>query len=136
MAQLKELLIDYKKMGNSKQWKKLILVLLFSTIAVSLIVSYFQDSRKDRLLKNNNRTFAILIHSHDGTAVRAISYGVFIFRDKDNKKIKFEVSGDYTKLEIGDTVLIEYAVEDHSIARVIDKYYMQKYRHLKEKEAR
>lgn len=34
-------------------------------------------------------------------------------------------------LQKGDTILIKYSKEDPSLSEVVDKYYMQKYKHLK-----
>jgi hypothetical protein len=36
-------------------------------------------------------------------------------------------------MNIGDSVLIEYAIQDPSIARVVDRYFMKKYRYLRGK---
>ncbi len=51
----------------------------------------------------------------------------------DNKKriLKNHLNLDFMKL--GDTLLIEYSTKDKDIARVIDKYYMMKYKKLRKK---
>jgi hypothetical protein len=35
-------------------------------------------------------------------------------------------------MKIGDSVLIEYAIQDPSVARVKDFYYMKKYHYLRD----
>lgn len=111
--------------------KNTILVLFFSMIGISLLISFLQDRNRSILLENNSKTFGILVYSYHATAVRSISYGVFIFRTQ-KQRIKIKIVGDYSKLKLGDTVLMEYAVKDPSVARVTDKYYMKEYKHLKE----
>lgn len=32
-------------------------------------------------------------------------------------------------MNAGDTVLIKYSIENHSVARVIESFYMKKYKH-------
>ncbi len=111
--------------------KNTILVLFFSLIVISLIISFFQDRNKDILLENKSKTFGILVYSYHATAVRSISYGIFVFRIK-KKRVKLKICGDYSKLKLGDTVLMEYAKKDPSVARVVDKYYMKKHKYLKD----
>lgn len=59
--------------------------------------------------------------------------GAMIEFEVNNKKINSFIKCDCHDIEVGDTVLIKYAVEDPELTVIVDKYYMQKYRHLKGK---
>jgi hypothetical protein len=91
-------------------------VLFFVVLAVSF---YFSDKKADKL-KNSNTTKAILIYI-DEYITRGS--GAKIEFQINNKKITTDINCDCRKLNIGDTVLIRYAVDDPTIVRMVDKYY-------------
>ena len=103
-------------------------VLSLMFIVVILIV--IKNIRNDFLLKRSREMNAIITHISHG-AVRSPKRGEFEYV-VNGKKHNFNEPGDYDAFSIGDTVLIEYAVEDHSVARVVDKFYMEKNKHLQE----
>jgi hypothetical protein len=104
---------------------------LLGFIAIVLVIAYvfIRNHYHENLLDNGKtkETIAFIINIDDGSAVHSTSNGDFEFKIK-NKKYTFNDSGDYTFLKIGDSVLIEYSLKDPSVARVIDKCYMQKYK--------
>jgi hypothetical protein len=102
---------------------------LGALLFVSILFGIIRYNKRETLLKNSNSTFGILVRQYSkGKNPNA----VFTYKVKD-KIYEFNQIGNYTNFKKGDTVLIEYAIEDPSVARVVDKYYMQKYKHLKEK---
>lgn len=103
--------------------------LFFSLVVIFIIYTFLKEKKDDKLLENNIEHFAILIKINEGNT-HAPSSGDFKYKIK-NKEYEFNQSGDYKFMQVGDTVLVEYAVEDNSVARVVDKYYMQKYKKMK-----
>jgi hypothetical protein len=110
--------------------------LLWAVLVLFFVVFLYRwwqnDYNKAMLEKGVRNTPAVIIRISEG-AVRVPSYGVFRYRI-DNEVFEFRESSDYLNFELGDTVLIEYAIADHSVARVVDKYYMKKYAYLKKIE--
>ncbi|MNJ86056.1 hypothetical protein D3C87_35390 [compost metagenome] len=100
--------------------------LFFFLIGIFIMYTFLKEKRDDRLLENSVEHFAILIEINGGNA-HSPSSGDFKYK-VNNEEYEFNQSGDYKFMQVGDTVLIEYAVEDHSVARVVDKYYMNKYK--------
>lgn len=80
------------------------------------------------MFQKTNTTLAILIEEHHGSE-RFRNGRFYFFVNKERFEIK--EFRNFKELTKGDTVLIEYSVEDPSVARVVDKYYMKRYRHLK-----
>lgn len=107
------------------------IILFFSFVGVFIIYSFLKEKKDDELLENSIEHFAILIKINEGNT-HAPSSGDFRYKVK-NKEHEFNQSGDYKFMQIGDTVLIEYAIKDNSVSKVVDKYYMKKYRHLMNK---
>lgn len=85
------------------------------------------EEKEIKMLKKNYKTTAIVIEIHQPEVIHDSYSGTFQYKIK-NKIYKFTQIGNYTLLKLGDTVLIEYAVKDNSIARVIDKNYMRKFK--------
>jgi hypothetical protein len=104
-------------------------ILFFSFIGCFIVYTFIREKKDNQLLEKSIKHFAILIEI-DGGNTHSPSSGDFKYKI-DSKEYEFNQSGDYSFMQVGDTVLIEYAIKDHSVARVIDKYYMQKYKHLK-----
>ena|SRR6218665_1550565 len=107
--------------------------LLIVTVAILLIVITYRginEYRKDKALKNSKSTIGILSEIHTPKGVRDLNYGIIQYRVNG---IQYETKSfkNYSILKLGDTVQIEYAIRDNSIARVVDKYYMKKYKYLK-----
>ena len=107
-----------------KYWAGYLGVLLFFALLFGLI----NEDRKQKLMQHSKITFGFLIEE-DHSSLN-FQHGTFKFQV--NGKIQvFDYSGDFSYLSKGDTVLIEYAIEDPTVAKVKDRYYMQKYRHLR-----
>jgi hypothetical protein len=90
------------------------------------------EMREEKLLKNSKRSFGEITKILHGSSKN--SKGMTFNYTVDGKKYDGYSWGDYELFEIGDTVLIEYAIANHSVARVVDKYYMKKYAYLKKIE--
>ncbi len=107
--------------------KKIIIVLILFVLAFIGAI-YFQFKREEQLKRTQNST-AIIIKK--GRTVRG---GATVYFEVNSKRLEAKIwGGDYDFLNIGDTILIKYAIEDPTLVEVIDKYYMQKYKHLKGK---
>lgn len=110
-----------------KYTKEIGAVLMILIVMSYLMLRNYFDSK---LLENAKETNAILIGKSSGHGVNETANGTFKYKVQ-NESLEFNQSGDYDFMKLGDTVLIEYAIENHSVARVKDKYYMKKYKHLK-----
>ena len=97
---------------------------------LALLYGMLREDRRMKLFQNTEVTYGFLIEEHHGSA--NFRYGKFYFFVK-NKRFDIKEWHYFTELSKGDTVLIEYAIEDPSVARVKDKYYMQKYKQLRDK---
>lgn len=114
----------------SKSTKILILViLLYLPIPITQWIFELNETEK---LKHTITCVSVLRNVHFNDAVGGSAYGIFEYKVK-GKFFRTEEIGDFSFLQIGDSVLIKYAVNDPSVARVLDKYYMQKYKHLKKR---
>lgn len=96
--------------------KILSVFILATTVSVLCIYNFWQEKSKEELLKNSLKTVGVFISRNrvavHGTPSINIEYKV--------KGIKYNLKeyGGFASLKIGDTVLIEYAISNHSIARV------------------
>lgn len=106
-----------------------IVIFVMILIAVYVVVDNY---RKDTLLRNSYRTTAIIKEIRHG-AVRSSKRVEFTY-SVNGRTYENNEPGNYDDFAIGDTILIEYAIEDHSVARVVDKYYMKKNKHLRKEE--
>ena len=110
----------------NKKKNEIVLVLLL-LIGSFLII---RNNYEEKTLLNSRKTTGVLIKKKDGKAVHGTACGTFEYYVA-GKKYKFTEGGNYSFINIGDTVLIKYAKKNKSIATVIDKYYMKKYKYLK-----
>lgn len=90
----------------------------------------FYQNHKEELLANSKIVTGKLI-SEEHSSQKFIN-GRFTYFVNE-KKYCLRYTGDFSYMNIGDSVLIEYAIEDPSLARVVDRYYMKKYWSLKKK---
>ncbi len=111
--------------------KKNWIIFVIMIIIFGLGYNIYNNSRRNTLLKNSMLITGFLV-SEDHSSHKFLS-GDFKFLVK-NKKYSFRHNGDFSFLKVGDTVLIEYAVDDPTVARVKDRYYMKKYKYLKDQE--
>lgn len=112
-----------KKLSESK--KNIIgFSLIFSLLGYVLIRNNYHDYLLDN--GKTKRTTAILVRIKE-TAIKSPASGFFKYKVK-NKNYTFNENGDFSSMKIGDTLLIKYSLKDPSIARVVDKCYMQKYK--------
>ena len=110
--------------------KKYWITFLVIFTVLGLSYNIYNDKRRDKLLKKSNYAKGILIEEkHESASFR---HGKFYFYVKGMKIIIKDFSY-YNHLKIGDTVLIEYAIEDPTVAIVKDKYYMKKFNYMKKK---
>lgn len=99
-------------------------------MGVFVLFDFYHEKKEERLLENSKIATAVLIKKKSGS-VKSPASGRFVYRVQ-GKKYEFSQPGNYLFMNLGDSVSIKYAVEDHSVARVVDKYYMKKYYYLKD----
>lgn len=109
--------------------KKNITVIIIGIVFFSLLFNYYNYNKRLKLLQNSNEIIGIMIKEYSKGKSGS---GTFKFKINEKKYVFREIA-DFSDIFKGDTVLIEYAVEDPTVARVKDKYYMQKYKQLRKK---
>lgn len=102
-------------------------IIFFVIVIIYKVVRYYNE---ELLLKQTKQTTAVIIEIRNGSAVKSTATASYYYHVN---KIKYncEESKNFNDLDKGDTVLIKYSIREPSIARVVDKYYMRKYWHLK-----
>ncbi len=110
---------DYFKSGlKNLKGEKNVLLLFLSVTAILVIGRYFEDKRKEELLKGNTKeTWAIYVEETRGRGY----HHHYKFYNSKKEAIKFGYKG-YKYIEIGDTVWIKYSLEDNEVAKVIEPY--------------
>lgn len=108
-------------------------IVFFTFIVLVLCYQFYRESYESKVLEQNNQTFGFLSSCKHGSS-RFPSTGTIKYNVK-GRNYDFTCDGDFSFMKLGDTILIEYATKDHSVARLIDKYYMKKYWHLKKEHA-
>ncbi|MCE2743936.1 MAG: hypothetical protein LW701_10275 [Fluviicola sp.] len=105
-----------------KKWFKIWgFTLTIGVFFVIIIINSFQEQYKNNCLKKTKLTIGTINEITFGS-VRHPKSAEIIYNIKD-KKYNFWERGDFTKLKVGDTVIIEYSLKDESVARVRDKNY-------------
>lgn len=117
---------------SRKEWKNIIGIFVISFFLLYPLAQYLIESNNNKLLKSAIKTKAIIVEIHTSKGIHGSYYGIFNY-SISNRLYSFKELGDFSKLKLKDTVLIEYAIQDHSVAHVIDRYYMPKYKWLKRK---
>lgn len=105
-------------------------VVLVAIFIAGLAYRFFESKHEEELLRKTNTTTAILILIRDGKSVKDSATGKYRY-SIHGTQYEYEENRNFNDLKVGDTILIKYSVEDPSVARVVDKYYMKKYHHLK-----
>lgn len=114
----------------SEKSKKYIPYILLGIIGLMVLFSVIRNSYNESTLNGKTKKcIAIITHITSGTGVRQIA-GVDFYYFVNGTKYQNNDNGNFNFMKVGDTILIEYAVVNNSVSRVIDKYYMQKYKHL------
>lgn len=111
---------------NKNKLANYLILLLVLIVVFSLIRNWYLDSQ---LAKGTKQTIGIITDINSGTGVRQIA-SVDYYYLVEGKKYSGSDNGKFNFMKIGDTLLIEYAKEDKSVSKVVDKYYMKKYKHL------
>jgi hypothetical protein len=106
-------------------------IIILSGFVLCLMLGLYFQNRRENKLKESIET-----------------YGIVTYRNKYLTKgfganVKYSVKGieydrgircDCRDLDIGDTILIKYSVEDPKTVALVGKYYMQKYKHKSSSE--
>ncbi len=106
--------------------ENILLVLALAFVVFILIFSFLRDNYREKMLESTQKEKAIIVRVIQKTS-KDDRGGKFKY-SINGKDYDFRQSGDFSMLSIGDTVEIEYSIEDNSVARVINKHYMDKYK--------
>ena len=114
--------------------KKFINVLkkdLIYVFLLFLLFLYYQyrilDNIQDqKLLKHSKEIAAIVVKTYQ-SGYKSSAYSKFKYTVSEMEYEFSQTGGYYKYLKPGDTVLIEYAIKDNSVARVVNSRYMQKF---------
>jgi hypothetical protein len=108
----------------NKKWFLLIFPIVF-------IILYLRDKNREEKLSYTFTTFAIIEKISSGTA-RGAGFVSFKFKNKNNKLIFADHVGSISvcgiNVEERDTVLIEYSLEDNSVAQIVKCYWNEELR--------
>lgn len=104
--------------------------ILIGLVIGFFIFQFFREKKHEKLLETSEKCFGLIKEIHYNSAIHGSAYSVVSYKI-GSKEFSFKQLGDFRKLSIGDTVMIEYSKTDYSVAQVIDKFYMKKYQHLK-----
>lgn len=101
-------------------------------MVVIVIIACIRDWYNDKQLAGKTiETIAIVTDITSGTGVRQIA-GVNYEYQINGKTYTGSDNGNFNFMKIGDTLLVVYAISDRSVSKVKEKYYMLKYKRLKE----
>lgn len=109
-------------------FKNIFYGLIIGFLILFIIYSGINEQKENKSLEDSIQTTAIVIRTRQGGYKTSAGAD---FKYKIGEKVyNFnQTGGFYQYLNVGDTVLIEYAKNDNLIARVIDSKYMQKFHH-------
>jgi hypothetical protein len=118
------------KRKNTQSW---IVIGCFFVMGLLLLYQSYRNDRENELLERSKSCTAVLTEIINGSGVRSSPLGTYTYV-LNGKTYSYTEGENFNNLKVGDTILIEYAIADHSVARVVDKYYMKKYAYLKKIE--
>jgi hypothetical protein len=105
-----------------KEYKLIVTCLI---VILGLTLSYCYQLNVESKLKNSENTLAVVKWRSKALGK---GHGVGVNFKIHEKVISTSMPCPCQDLEIGDTVLIKYSVEDPEVAVMVDKYYMKKYK--------
>ncbi|WP_343748973.1 hypothetical protein [Fluviicola sp.] len=106
------------------------MLFLLGFVVIMSLYHFWEEYHRNEMLKIGNETFGVIV-SIDPPPVHGSPSAKIAYTIK-HKKYVFDEDGSFSFMELGDTVLIRYALKDYSVAKVVDKYYMKKYKYLRE----
>ncbi len=102
----------------------------FSLILLIIILSKVRDYYYDKQMEDTIETEAFYIKNSHVYNFGPTSY-YYYYVNYDKYKGSFRDTDMFLKK--GDTILIKYSRENPELSEVVNVYYMQKYKHLKER---
>jgi hypothetical protein len=100
-----------------KSFKSKALVIWVLLIFLALLINMLIEDRNQKLLNHSKTVFGTMKFENHSSL--KFSYGLFIYYVA-KKKYELRYTGDFSNFNPGDTVLIKYAIEDPSVAKVIN----------------
>lgn len=102
-------------------------------LGLILLMVFFQqifDNRYYKKMQNTNETNAFYVKNIHVKNIGPTSYYYYYVNNKKYEGYFHDTEKFFKK---NDTILIKYSIEDPSISEVVEKYYMQKYKHLEKR---
>lgn len=91
------------------------MLFLLGFLVILSLYHFLENYHRDEMLKDGKETFGVILSIDPppvhGSPSAKISYTV------KHKKYVFDEDGNFSFMELGDTVLIKYSLRDHSVAR-------------------
>lgn len=103
---------------------------IWSAVGLFFIIGFlkkdFDDKRTEKLLDGKTKTIKVVLHY----AQMGFNSGFYVgCKFKINNAIEEVLIGTrHNFLQIGDTILIKYSVEDPILVEIVDPCYMQKHK--------
>lgn len=101
-----------------KERKSIFVWFGISFLLIVILFSIIRDKYRDNKFENSVKSKAVLVKYSTGTAKHG-KRGYFEYKISDHK-FEFIQDGDFSNLKLGDTVEIEYSLEDKNVVRVIN----------------
>ena len=112
---------------KKKNLSNYIIILLLLIATLFLIRNLYVNNQ---LNKGTIQTTGIVTDINTGSGVRQVA-GVDYYYYVKGKKYYGSDNGQFSFMDIGDTLIIEYAKGDCSVSKVFNKFFMKKYQYLK-----
>ena len=100
-------------------------ILIISGFGICLLLGFIFQIKRESKLKNSIEITGVVTYRDE---YQTKGFGVHVKYVVNDTEYNSGINCDCRDIEVGDTVLIKYAVEDPKLAVMVNKYYMQKYR--------
>ena len=87
------------------------------------LIDHYKKNYREQKLRNTKQTWGIFVEEVIGVGRRGFYYRYY---NEKGVKYRFIDKTYYRHLKRGDTVLIEYSLDDYEVGRVIQPYYKRK----------
>ena len=98
--------------------KPVVFILVF--ILIAFVINHYKSENRKEKLKNTKQTLGIFQGQVVGIGFTGFNYS---YQDENGKSHTFVEKREFKDLKIGDSVLIEYSLNDYEIGSVILPYY-------------
>jgi hypothetical protein len=121
--------VDIKSFNPKKD---IIQIILFVIGLITIV--YFIQNKRDKKLLNPRYSFALV---SDKSKVYLGDYEIYYKYQTSKQILEYRNTVDvkkFNKLELGDTILIKYSIEDNEIAQIVHCYWNDDLRKIVEEQ--